>query len=632
MRSRRTSVIPEAITASGPITAPFVEPRQVRSRDVFRLLGLAWPFIRPYWRDVVRLFLLLLPGAAVGLLGLMLVRIFFDVIGSGQPLTHYEAWMLRLPLNATRQTVLVRTCLAGGAVALAGLPYALFVLGYAVWLLQKISNLFRVNLFAQLQEHSLSFHSEQRIGDAIFRMFQDSAGIPQVISGLLMRPLQALPVAIANFAWLVSFNYAMSVVAVILIPVEFLMAWAFSASLRSAFLAAREASAAATTRIEETVASIKAVKAFATENNEAELYAGENWAALLAERKARLLLIIYRVLSNFLRGMAYLAVLYVGARQVVTGHGGGLAVSAISLGLFQGTVMAFNRIAGSSHELAMTWGSLQDVAVGFARVFQIFQQHPDYRAKPQRLDGGGLKPAFERTLVFDRVTFNYVTGVAVLRAIDFEAKAGELTAIVGPSGSGKSTIIGLLLRFFDPAEGRILLDGGDIREFDLDTWRQMTSVALQGNPLLTGTVRENVTYSRPDASSEEICAALEQVGLAHFVDSLPAGLDTLIGEKGAKLSTGEAQRINVARALLRGAPILLLDEPTSALDIASENQLMAGIRSWLAEAPTQRLAIMMTHRRTAAAWADRLYSIAPGRLTQISHSRDARGAMDAGNV
>ncbi|MBV8773960.1 MAG: ABC transporter ATP-binding protein [Deltaproteobacteria bacterium] len=624
--------MPETITTGGPITAPFAEPRQVRSRDVLRLLGLAWPFIRPYWRDVVRLFLLLLPGAAVGLLGLVLVRIFFDVIGGGQPLTRYEAWMLRLPLNATRQAVLARTCLAGGAVALAALPYALFVFGYAVWLLQKISNLFRVNLFAQLQELSLSFHSEQRIGDAIFRMFQDSAGIPHVISGLLLRPLQALPVAIANLAWLAIFNYAMAVVAVILIPVEFLMAWAFSASLRSAFLAAREASATATTRIEETVASIKAVKAFATENCEAELYAGENWTALLAERKARVLLIIYRVLSNFLRGIAYLAVLYLGAREVVIGRGGGLAVSAISLGLFQGTLMAFNRITGSSHELAMTWGSLQDVAVGFARVFQILQQQPDDTARAQRLDGGGLTPAFERTLVFDRVTFNYVNGVAVLSGVDFEAKAGELTAILGPSGSGKSTIIALLLRFFDPAEGRILLDGRDLREFDVGTWRQMTAVALQGNPLLTGTIRENVTYSRPEAPSEEICAALDQVGLAHFVESLPAGLETLIGEKGAKLSTGEAQRINVARALLRGAPILLLDEPTSALDLASENQLMAGIRSWLAKQPTQRLAIMMTHRRTAADWADRLYRIAPGRLTQVSHSRDPRLATHARNV
>ena len=140
--------MPEEIFTDRPITEPFAEPSQLRSRDIFRLLGRAWPFIKPYWRDVVRLFVMLLPGVAAGLFGLMLIRIFFDVIGNGRALTPYEAWLLRLPLNATRQAVLARTCLASGAAALAGLPYALFMFGYAVWILQKISNLFRVNLYA----------------------------------------------------------------------------------------------------------------------------------------------------------------------------------------------------------------------------------------------------------------------------------------------------------------------------------------------------------------------------------------------------------------------------------------------------------------------------------------------------
>ena len=170
------------------------------------------------------------------------------------------------------------------------------------------------------------------------------------------------------------FNYAMALIALILIPAEFVLAWIFSAPLRTAFLRAREASALATTRIEETLASIKAVKAFGRENHEAAVYADENWAALLAERQARMLLLVYRVLSNFIRGLAYLAVVYVGARQVVSGEGGGITGSAISLGLFQGTVVAFSRIGASSHELAMLWGSLQDVGVGFARVFQILRK------------------------------------------------------------------------------------------------------------------------------------------------------------------------------------------------------------------------------------------------------------------
>jgi ABC-type multidrug transport system fused ATPase/permease subunit len=574
-----------------------------------------------------------LPAAAGGLFGLVLIRIFFDVIGNGQPSTSYEAWLLRLPLNATRQTVLARACLAGGAASLVSLPYVFFIFGYTVWILQKISNLFRINLYAQLQELSLSFHSEEKIGDAIFRMFQDSAGIPQVIDGLLMQPLRALSLAAANFGWLAVFNHAMALIALILIPAEFTLASAFSASLRTAFLRAREASALATTRIEETLASIKAVKAFDREDHEATVYARENWAALLAERKARMLLLIYRVLSNFLRGTAYLAAVYIGARQVVSGDGGGFTGSAISLGLFQGTVVAFSRIADSSHALAMRWGSLQDVGVGFARVFEILQMQSDRTVVAQRVDHGGeLRPSLSGALAFDAVTFGYVTGVAVLSGIDFEARAGELTAVMGPSGAGKSTLIALLLRFFDPGAGRILLDGRDIREFDLNIWRRMIAVGLQNNPLLAGTLRDNVAYGRPGASSKEIRRALERAALGEFVDSLPAGLNTLLGERGAKLSAGQAQRIGAARALLRDAPILLLDEPSSALDLVSEERLMRGVRSWLAERPGQRLAIITTHRRTAAAWADRVYSIASSRLTELSHSRSSAASMGIGNV
>jgi ATP-binding cassette subfamily B protein len=626
-------VIPGEISGNGPITAPFAEPNQLRSRDILRLLSRAWPFIRPYRRDLVRLFVLLMPGAAGGLFGLVLIRIFFDVIGNGQPLTPYEAWLLRLPLNASRQAVLARACLAGSAVALISLPYALFIFGYAVWILQKISNLYRVNLYAQLQELSLRFHSEEKIGDAIFRMFQDSAGIPQVINGLLIQPLRALPLAAANFGWLAVFNYAMALIALILIPAEFALAWTFSAPLRTAFLRAREASALATTRIEETLASIKAVKAFGREDHEAAVYSDENWAALLAERKARMLLLIYRVLSNFIRGLAYLAVIYIGARQVVSGHGGGLTGSAISLGLFQGTVIAFSRIAANSHELGMLWGSLQDVGVGFARVFQILRKQSERMdAAPRVHEGGELRPSLSRVLAFDQVSFGYVAGVTVLSGIDFEALAGEMTAVVGPSGAGKSTLIALLLRFFDPSGGRILLDGRNIREYDLTGWRRMIAVGLQNNPLLTGTLRDNVAYGRPGASTEEIRAALERTGIGEFVDSLPAGLNTVLGERGAKLSTGQAQRIGVARALLRDAPILLLDEPSSALDMASEERLMRGVRAWLAERPGRRLAIMMTHRRTAAAWADRVYSIACGGVTEQSRLRSSAAAVGTGDV
>jgi len=168
--------------------------------------------------------------------------------------------------------------------------------------------------------------------------------------------------------------------------------------------------------------------------------------------------------------------------------------------------------------------------------------------------------------------------------------------------------------------GTIRLDGEEIGEFDLAAWREMLSVALQENPLFTATLADNVAYGRPDASRAEIMQAIERSGLGDFVRGLPAGLDTMLGEKGSKLSTGQAQRIGLARAILRNSPILLLDEPTSALDGATEEAVMRGLRDWVGEEPNRRMAIIATHRRTTASRADRIYQIAGGRLAAAGDS------------
>jgi ABC-type multidrug transport system fused ATPase/permease subunit len=228
-------------------------------------------------------------------------------------------------------------------------------------------------------------------------------------------------------------------------------------------------------------------------------------------------------------------------------------------------------------------------------------------------------------MAFDNVSFSYEVKSAVLSDVCFRAKVGEITALAGPSGSGKSTLIALMLRFFDPNAGRISLDGHDIRDLKLENYRRMISVALQENPLFTATLRDNIVYGRIDATEEEILYSVTRAGLADFVRSLPAGLDTVLGEKGAKLSTGQAQRIGLARAFLRDAPILILDEPTSALDSVNENLVMRGVREWIDERPRERIVLLATHRRTTAALADHIYQIAGGRVSEA----DERAFEDA---
>ncbi|MDO8433875.1 MAG: ABC transporter ATP-binding protein [Candidatus Binatus sp.] len=612
-----------------PDQISFPEPRRLRSRDVFRLVVRVWPFIRPYRRHLIYLFLLTLPGLLGSLFALNISRIFFDVVGHGDPLTPGQAWFLHLPIHADRRDVLIHACVATALVSVLILPFFGAITGYAIWILQRISNLFRVNLYTRLQELSVQFHSQEKIGDAIFRMFQDSAAIPQVINGLIVRPVIFVPAAIGTIVWLFLYDHMMALIAIGLLPANFILAWLFSGPLRRAFVEERETAALATTRIEETLASIKTVKAFGAEASEAEIYARDNWTSFVAARRARMLLAAYRVATNTVRGLAYVAALYLGALEVIAGGTAGLAHVAVSLGLFQGSISLFERVSNHTRRVTNLWGSLQDVVVAIARVLEMLARIPEQSVSI----GRKIPPKHFSRLSFDGVTFGYDLRTPVLSEVSFDARAGQVTAIAGASGSGKSTIISLIVRFFEPSAGSIALDGSPICDFDLPAWRSMLSVALQENPLFTATLRDNVAYGRPDASIADVMLAIERAGLGNFLRSLPSGLETMLGEKGAKLSAGQAQRIGLARAMLRDVPILLLDEPTSALDVSTENAVMRGVRDWVADDPKRRLVVVATHRRTTAAFADRIYRIAAGHLEAAGQSAfDTAPAAEAGNA
>ena len=355
----------------------FPDARRLRSRDVFRLVSRVWPFVRPYRRHLVYLFLLTLPALLGGLIGLNLTRIFFDVVGNGAALTPAQAWMLHVPLDADRRTVLIHGCVLGGIAAVGGLFVLGLLFGYGIWILQRISNLFRVNLYTRMQELSVRFHSEEKIGDAIFRMFQDSAAIPGVINGLIVQPLIFVPAALGTLLYLLWYDYRMALIAALLMPANLILAWMFADSMRAGFIAERETTARATTRIEETLASIRTVKAFGTEARETENYARDNWDAFIAGRRARLRLARYRVMTNTVRGLAYVAAMYVGATEVMAGGTAGLAHVAVSLGLFQGSLTLFAHVSARTRNLTDLWGSMQDVVVAISRVLEMLGQTPE---------------------------------------------------------------------------------------------------------------------------------------------------------------------------------------------------------------------------------------------------------------
>jgi ABC-type multidrug transport system fused ATPase/permease subunit len=601
-----------APNGDGAADADFPAPEQLRSRDVFRLVPHVWPFIRPLKRHLICLALGIVPGLPGGLIAFALLGVFFDVVGQGKPLNRLQTLMLQVPMNADRHVILFHACVFAAAGVAITMPYALGLLLYALWILQRMTNNFRVNLYAKLQGLSLRFHSEEKIGDAIFRMFQDSATIPQVINGLIIQPLQVAPLALVNIIVLAAFDYRVAAIAAALIPTYVVIGALFATPMRRAFLAERVATANATSCIEETLASIKTVKAFGREAAESELYSHMNWDAFMAARRARMLFVKYRMVIGIVRALAYLAAIYFGALHVLRGDVAGAIGATASLGVFQGALWIFGSQSGRVRNYAQLWGTLQDVSVAVARVLEMTAKLPE-----EKVRSGATIPAPPGvSLELEDLDFAYEAGAPVLKSANFSIHVGDITALAGASGAGKSTVVALMLRFYDPDAGRIALDGHDIRDFKLEEYRAMIAVALQENPLFTGTLRANLVYGRIDATENEIFQAVARAGLADFVRSLSHGLDTRLGEKGSRLSAGQAQRIGLARAFLRGAPILILDEPTSALDPATEHLVMRGVRDWIDERPRERMVLIATHRRSTAALADRIYRIANGRVTE----------------
>nr|MDJ0785765.1 ABC transporter ATP-binding protein [Myxococcota bacterium] len=251
---------------------------------------------------------------------------------------------------------------------------------------------------------------------------------------------------------------------------------------------------------------------------------------------------------------------------------------------------------------------LQDVAIGLDRVFEVLDLEPEVEDAP---DARPLETV-QHEVRFDDVHFGYGASRPVLRGVDLHAHVGTITAIVGPTGSGKSTLMALLLRLFEPDSGAITIDGAPLRDFTIESLRASVSIALQENVLFGETIRENIRFAVPDASDEAVRAAARVACADEFIERLPDGYDTLLGERGTKLSTGQRQRLSIARAVLKDTPILILDEPTASLDAETELRVMRNLAEW----GKGRLIFLITHRLSTIRRADQILVIQDGRIAE----------------
>lgn len=459
----------------------------------------------------------------------------------------------------------------------------------------------RRDLCQHLLRLSMRYHGEKKMGDLLTRLTTDVSAALRAVT-ILFEDVAQLPFMIL-FTLVGAFygNYLLTFVVLILIPLVALPIAFFARKVRKGSFRSTTAYGATTTTLEQMLSGIRVVKAFQMEDREME---GLQQAEKSFLRKTMQMVRAKAATESFLvlftlAGTALMLVL-VGIVQHRWNTFGTMERASVYLASIM-TVYAHVK------QLTRFWSSVLESSGSGARLIEILDLEPEVADRPQAAAIAAVREGLE----FRNVDFAYETE-PVLQAVSFQAKAGSRIAIVGPSGAGKTTTLDLIARFYDPKGGAILVDGKDLREIKIDSWLEQIAIVSQQPFLFNTTIRENIRYGRPEASDTEIDAAAKAAHVAEFVAQLPQGYDTMVGERGAKLSGGQLQRITIARAILKNASVLLLDEATSSLDSESERAVQSALDNLMRGKTT----FVIAHRLSTVRGADQILVLERGKLVE----------------
>ena len=465
---------------------------------------------------------------------------------------------------------------------------------------QWISYDLRRTLYAHIQRLSLAFHDQKRTGDLISRVTSDVDDIQSFItSGLLSTFINVITLVgmVAVMFWL---NWQFTLIALSVAPVLFVVVYTYTRRIKSATRAVRKKESQVFSVIEEVLSSMRVVKAFTREDYEQKRLEKASLEEVESALKARSLKAKLTPLVDVIVAVGTCLTLYFGARLILN-----QALSAGSLVLFY---QYLSKMYKPMQELSKMTDTYSKAAVGYERIQEVLQTDKEVRDLPRAKRAPKLKGKIE----FEDVSFSYSPDQPILNNMSFTIEPGKMAAVVGPTGVGKTTIASMIARFYDPVEGVVKIDGTDIRMFRQKTLREQMSFVLQENVLFHGTIWENIAYGKPDATRGEIIRAAELANAAEFIEKMPEGYNTLVGERGLTLSGGQRQRVAIARAIIRNTPILILDEPSSGLDAASEKLVFEALDR-LMEGKT---AIVIAHRLATIQRADLILVVKDGVIVE----------------
>jgi len=464
------------------------------------------------------------------------------------------------------------------------------------WVMHEL----RQRVYFHLQRLSVAYYDENRTGDLISRVTSDIDAIQSFISSGLLDAVVNVLTLVGMIGIMLYINWRFTLIALSIVPVLAMVVFRYTRSIKKAAREVRKKEGEIVSVIQEVLSSIRVVKAFSREDYEVHRLEEESLENVEIALRARNMKARLTPLVSVIVAVGTALVLWFGAKMALAG-----TLSAGSLVLF---IWYLGKMYKPMQDLSKMTDSWSKATIGYERIREVLET--DFEVKD--LPGARTAPRLKGVVEFEHVSFAYDPKSPVLQDVNFRIEAGQVAAFVGPTGAGKSTIINLIPRLYDPTEGIVKLDGQDIRKFKQRSIREHISFVLQDTVLFCGPIWHNISYGKPNASREEIFKAAQAANAHEFIEKMPEGYDTLVGERGVTLSGGQRQRIAIARAVIRNSPILILDEPSSGLDAESEKLVFDALDVLM----KGKTSIVIAHRLSTIRSADIIFVLKDGTIVE----------------
>jgi ATP-binding cassette, subfamily B, bacterial len=521
--------------------------------------------LRPHWAGLTIALVAVLGETLTDVLDPWPIKIVIDSIIQSKKLPHWLAALVTGLFGQNKFAILDFAVAAVVAIAVVGAVSSYVEKYLTTSISQWVAHDLRRTLYNHIQRLSLAEFDQTRTGDLITRVTSDIESVQDFLDSALLGMLVSSLTLVGMIGVMLYINWRFTLIALSVAPVLLVVVYSFTRRIKKASREVRKKESELVSVVEEVLTSVRVVKAFAREDYELKRFESQSLENVETALEARSIKAKLSPFVEVIVAVGTCLVLWYGARLVLAGQ--------LSAGVLVVFLLYLGRMYKPMRELSKMSDTVSKALVGYERIKEVLEIESRVRDLPR----ARRAPQFKGKIAFERVNFSYDNETPVLKDISLQVEPGQVAALVGPSGTGKTTVISLIPRFYDPTGGHVKIDGRDTREFTLKSLREQMSFVLQETLLFRATIWENIAYGRPDASREQIMRAAKLANAHEFIEKMPQGYDTIVGERGATLSGGQRQRIAIARAVIRDTPILILDEPTTGLDSASEEAVIEAL-------------------------------------------------------